>query len=507
MIYSGTTIAKNNETIPLFKSGKPVHSKYNPNAEKTILPEDFSGCVIIAGIGAGFHIENLAANSSVFKIIAVEEDFESLEFSKNFPAVKRLTKNSKITFCTAGTLEETLISTYLPCLYKNLTLSFLRSWENEDPNMAEKIRNTFSSSIKKISADYSVQVHFGKLWHKNILENLKFISENRIHNFDGKIDSTEKVAAIIAAGPSLETSIKKLKANRNNYFIVATDTAFGTMLLEQITPDAVVSVDAQHISSEHFFCCSKSHTIFVFDICANPEAVRLVSNRKNQIHFIRSGHPLSAMAAKVFPLPLTETGSGTVTIAAADWARQMGFSSMEFFGADFSYSDGKPYCRGTYLEKKFLSVSKRLLSSENLYTALMYRTEIEKTTATPFCAPGKNAVTSEVLKSYGTTLLQWVKKHGYEKKGAVIRSKKATCTTVENTDSDFDFKRDFFTPYFVKIENFYNGARNLENSSLIQSMLESQEMTSLLPLLATYKNTSLFENISLAYNFLLYYNS
>ena len=137
----------------------------------------------------------------------------------------------------------------------------------------------------------------------------------------------------------------------------------------------------------------------------------------------------------------------------------------------------------------------------------MYRTEIEKTTAAPFCAPGKNAVTSEVLKSYGTTLLQWVEKYGYEKKGAVIRSKKATCTTAENTDSDFDFKRDFFTPYFVKIENFYNEARNLENSSLIQSMLESQEMTSLLPLLATYKNTSLFENISLAYNFLLYYNS
>ena len=105
MIYSGTMIAKNNETIPLFKSGKPVHSKYNPNAEKTILPEDFSGCVIIAGIGAGFHIENLAANSSVFKIIAVEEDFESLEFSKNFPAVKRLTKNSKITFYINSTFK------------------------------------------------------------------------------------------------------------------------------------------------------------------------------------------------------------------------------------------------------------------------------------------------------------------------------------------------------------------------------------------------------------------
>lgn len=507
MIYSGTMQAKNNETIPLFKSGKPVHSKYNPNAEKTILPDDFSGCVIIAGIGAGFHIENLASNSSIQKIIAVEGDFESLEFSKNFSAVKRLIKNPRIAFCTADTLEETLISTYIPCLYKNLTLSFLRSWENEDPNMAEKIRNTFSSSIKKISADYSVQVHFGKLWHKNILENLKFISENKIHNFAEKIDTTEKVAAIIAAGPSLETSIKKLRANRNNYFIVATDTAFDTLVLEQIIPDAVVSVDAQHISSEHFFCCRKSDSIFVFDICANPEAVRLVQGRKNKIHFIRSGHPLSALAAKVFPMPLTETGSGTVTIAAADWARQMGFSSMEFFGADFSYSDGKPYCRGTYLEKKFLSISKRFLSSEDLYTALMYRTEIEKTTSAPFCTPGKNAVTSEVLKSYGSTLLQWVEKHGYEKKDAVIKSKKIMCKKTEIAEADFDFKKDFFTPYFSKIENFYKGAGNLENSSIIQSILESQEMTSLLPLLAAFKGASLFENISLAYNFLLYYNS
>lgn len=73
-----------------------------------------------------------------------------------------------------------------------------------------------------------------------------------------------------------------------------------------------------------------------------------------------------------------ESGAGTVTIAAADWAKSCGFQKLKFFGADFSYNFGKPYTKGTYLEKQFFSKSNRLISAEEKHIALMFRTELEK---------------------------------------------------------------------------------------------------------------------------------
>ena len=40
MIYSGTVKSKNGDDIPLFASGKPMHSKYNPENEAEAFAED-----------------------------------------------------------------------------------------------------------------------------------------------------------------------------------------------------------------------------------------------------------------------------------------------------------------------------------------------------------------------------------------------------------------------------------------------------------------------------------
>ena len=47
------------------------------------------------------------------------------------------------------------------------------------PNYKEdilQIKTDLSLALKKISADFSVQSHFGKIWQRNIINNLKQIS-------------------------------------------------------------------------------------------------------------------------------------------------------------------------------------------------------------------------------------------------------------------------------------------------------------------------------------------
>ena len=104
--------------------------------------------------------------------------------------------------------------------------------------------------LKAISRDYSVQAHFGKIWMRNILLNLSSFSANPEIHCD-----THRTAAVIAAGPSLDQTAGMLAAKRDSYYIISTDTAYGSLLRRGLTPDAVVSVDGQHISTTHFFPC------------------------------------------------------------------------------------------------------------------------------------------------------------------------------------------------------------------------------------------------------------
>lgn len=505
MIYSGIIQSKTNSQVPVYASGKPSHSKYNPDVEKINMDKNFQGCLVIAGIAGGFHIANILSNPDISRIIAVEADDESLKFVLSLDKVKEISGNKKITFCTKDDLMEILLNQYVPSLYKNLTLEFLRSWEIENPEHSKQIHTCLMEFLKLVSADYSVQVHFGKLWHRNILLNLNYISENS--NWTSIVPpDTQKKAAIIAAGPSLEKTLTKLFNERNSYYIISTDTAYGTLLAYKITPDAVVTVDAQHVSSEHYFGAGKNSTLFILDISSNPETVKLLHKAGNSIFFVRSAHPLSAYISENTGIPYLDSGSGTVTIAAADFAEKAGFREIEFFGADFAYSDGKPYSRGTYLEKKFHSRSARTSSAENLYTALMFRTQLKQPGNSIFENPCRNRKSSEVLESYGETLLQWAERNNLIKKDNSFISEKSNINQLNFSRIDGTKIESTLKKLMVSIRKRINELEGLSDYEIIEKITSSKELMTLLPLFAAMKGDGLSENISLAYNFLLYYN-
>ncbi|MBP5450767.1 MAG: hypothetical protein J6Y16_00865, partial [Treponema sp.] len=61
-------------------------------------------------------------------------------------------------------------------------------------------------TLPSISADYSVQAHFGKQWQGNIIKNL-----SRVTDCPAPFIPSGKTACVIAAGPSLDRSIEELK--------------------------------------------------------------------------------------------------------------------------------------------------------------------------------------------------------------------------------------------------------------------------------------------------------
>ncbi|MBO7637795.1 MAG: DUF115 domain-containing protein, partial [Treponema sp.] len=412
MIYSENILSKTGEKIPLFTDKKPMHSKYNPHAER-ISENAREGFYLIGGIGGSYHLESLLNQlGGESFVLAVEADRESLDFSLGSGVTTKVKNDERIQFCTLDELPYLLKQLYLPVLYSSFYFLAQRSWEDHAGNAAESIKKAVEDTLPSISADYSVQAHFGKQWQGNIIKNL-----SRVTDCPAPFIPSGKTACVIAAGPSLDRSIGKLKEELDSCVVFCTDTACQILRKHSVEPDYIVSIDCQKLSLEHFMQPASStggkKATVILDLGSSPDIAKFVESQGHKVYFTSSLHPLSKMASEEFNLPLVRNGSGTVAIAACDIARLCGAKKIRLYGADFSYSGGKAYARGTYLDSIYGRESGRTCSSETFFNSLMFRTELRECRPL-FSADLENPRTSDVLDSYSNALCSWAEENSYK---------------------------------------------------------------------------------------------
>ncbi|MCR5612471.1 6-hydroxymethylpterin diphosphokinase MptE-like protein [Treponema sp.] len=444
MIYNQIIKSKDNFDIPLFSDGRAMHSKYAPIKEAESFGSDINKenrFTIILGLGGGYHIESFAKKNPEQFILVIEHTNEDIEYLSSIECVQKLKSQKNVAVICKTQIKEAILKKYIPSFYGGINILSNRAWYNFDEASAKKIIEEIQNAINLCSKDFSVQSHFGFIWQKNILKNLKTVyKENTLSAPDNGAPSPlqiphlapalqtppalqtalrqKKIAAIIAAGPSLDFTIKNIISSRENYFIIATDTAFSVIEKYKLNCDAVVSIDGQNISSNHFTGHDCKNTIFVFDMQANSNAVSFVKKIGAPVILTKSGHPLCEYAQKygtdstgVFSR--LDSGAGTVTIAAIDFAHYAGFEKIQVFGADFAYIFEKPYAKGTYFDMLYRKNESKLVPAENLFTNLLYRTEIQKEILS-LSGTTTNKITTEILNSYKTTFLEWIRANGYQ---------------------------------------------------------------------------------------------
>ncbi len=415
MIYQSIINAKNGSPVPVFMSGRTMHSKYNPEHEAESFAKT-AACsasfIIVLGLGGGYHIRALRSSCPDAVIHVIEASDEDVSFLMQIPQAAELRYDSRIQLHAAEAFLAQFKQLYIPALYGNLQIITHPAWYTENQSCAVQFQQELKRQLAQISADYSVQSHFGGIWQKNIIQNLKNASRFPLHN-DAMIPLIEKArrsctAVVVAAGPTVDTGIDALCKNREERCIFATDTAYGILRRHHITPDAVLSIDGQMISHTHFIGRPDAGTLFVFDMTSPPASVRHCMQAACPVMLISTGHPLTEYAAACtgFPLIRLQAGSGTVTIAAADFARQLGFTSIEFLGADFSYPMHKPYAKGSYLDILYGTAADRTNSTEQQFCRLMYRTPLVPSTRFP------DAQTTVLLQSYEAALNSWKRQSG-----------------------------------------------------------------------------------------------
>jgi hypothetical protein len=464
--------------VPVFADGRSMHSLYDPVHEADQIVSSFSTSAsffILAGSGAGYTASALLKKFPRCAVLAVEKSEDDIRFLETIPLVGALASAGRVSYASVSDFTEKFISDYVPSVYGSIQFMENRTWVTENPSDAERLHELFTSALESVSADYSVQAHFGRIWQRNILVNLSFLtgtaSSSCFHAPEGK------TALIAAAGPTLDASYSSILSHRERYFIIATDTAYSSFIKRGIHCDAVVSIDGQAVSRVHFIDSrSCGSTLFIFDLCADPAAVRTVASRGGSVLFIHTGHPFSRYASSYAVqhdgagFPLICSGSGTVTIAAADFAVKAGFRTICSAGADFAYVTGKPYMKGTYLDMLYNSESRRFLPAETVFDSLMYRT--------PLIPCGSGRYTTTVLDSYRLSLESFLASSGVScvsdgdiKSYDVCSSRSAGIAWIKSFD--FNGFADAFKAGFGKAA-----------SSEIDPLNLSPEMTAVLPLVA-----------------------
>ena len=435
MIYSFVETAKDGNQVPIFQSGKPMHSKYNPlkEAETQCNQIEFKDLFIILGLGSGYLLKELKKRFPKSTFIVYENSADDISFLfDHIDGLKDFISKNSIPCFSSDQISQTLPYYFKPAIYPTLEIIDNRNWLSEIKDQAYKIKESFNKAIDSISRDYSVQCHFGKFFQHNILKNCHFLKQDQKNHLD-----LSKIAVITAAGPSLDSKIPWIRENRDNIILISTDTASKSLSKQNINWDYTVSIDGQLVSQAHFIGENLKGKKLILDLCANSSIFRKALKSGANVTPSNNGHPLVSylsfkMQNKDFSINLC-SGSGTVTIACCDFALKAGFSKIIVIGADFGYKNRKPYCKGTYLDRIYNSQSTRVYTSEQQYSHLMFRSD--------WLEHENNKETTKLLKSYEKSFIQWTIQNNLEMESKddfyVLRAKTKRNTIIQTSALQF----------------------------------------------------------------------
>ncbi|MDR2176873.1 MAG: DUF115 domain-containing protein [Treponema sp.] len=377
--------ARNGDPVPALTGAargadRPLHSLVDPRREgerliSTLDGEDF---LIFLGLGAGYHVEAALKRPETDRIIIVEFGLRGFAELLGLRDLRGVIADRRVWLLVdplPGTLEHLIPELYLPALSRAIRTLPLRP--RVETAEFDEAANDIRAAIGRITADYSVQAHFGMRMFKNTLRNL-LRAENSAP------PPRIRRAVVCGAGPSLDSQIPRIAENRGKAgapFLIATDTSLPALLSGGLEPDAVISIDCQHIGYRHFIPPPNSSgavlsRIPLFLDLASPPSLASLTARPV---FFSAGHPLSAyIAARWRPFPRIDGSGGNVTHAAVSLAETLGAAEIELYGADFSYPLGKTYARGTYIFPYFESRQNRMEPLEALFSRFLYRAPLEK---------------------------------------------------------------------------------------------------------------------------------
>lgn len=343
-----------------------IHSQFDPKKEAlrfvSELPHDGTERIyLLFGAGIGYIIPYLLERPKVTILwmepfsFLIREALSKFDFSEAF-------LSEKLVLITGDHLEDQLTEAVKG--KGTHPISFVPhrgSWQWKESEY-HKLKLIAEQMFHKKDVNLATLTRFEKIWAKNICYNLPELSQFRpVADLFGIASGTNIVIA--CAGPSLSESIPDLQKYRNQFLLLAVDTAVPILTSFGVDPDLIYSVDPQALNSQYLEDY-QGIGILIFDPTSTYLSLRL-DKGPNKGFVTSSPFPLLQLLEKT---STGEIGSvpfgGSVSTNAASLGTLMGAEKVYLVGQDLSFTKGLAHSKGAVLEERLNYLESRKFRRE-----------------------------------------------------------------------------------------------------------------------------------------------
>lgn len=224
----------------------------------------------------------------------------------------------------------------------------------------------------------ATRVHFGRKWVRNMLRNVSVPVVPDAGSLSGHSVSQEPLGVdappgaqdhsgidcpivVCGAGESLEWNLETIHGHRSYVYVVAVDTALGTLREAGIEPDGVIALESQVVNTGDFLAGLPPESTLYYDLTVHPSIPWLAEPDRRR-PFMTQFADLSLLerVARTVPLAAIIPPFSSVGVTAVHLSCLLTTHPVFITGLDFAYILGKPHARGALSHRLELATHSRL---------------------------------------------------------------------------------------------------------------------------------------------------
>lgn len=364
---AGCTLVTTKINSPSVKdNGILLHSLYDPikESEKLLNSVDTEkDALVFYGFGLGYSLD-LAAKKFPKKIIVlIEPDINYFLLALNFYDWSKIFAHQNL-ICLINASSKDVVSVEEKIGIDNCHFISLQNHKAHNLPYFSAVEELTKRNREKKQINENTLEKFSKLWLKNTWKNKELCGKlSGITDLENS--AKDKSALVLAAGPSLDQILPKLKELKKKAIIICVDTALSSCLRYGIEPDFIILVDPQYWNARHILGKSSPSSVLITELAAWPSIFRF--NCK-EIRLISSQYPIGKYLESFCENKGYLSPGGSVATTAWDFARFLGAKNIFMAGLDLGFPHGKTHSQGCQFEQNVLTNSTRNNTIQNYQT-------------------------------------------------------------------------------------------------------------------------------------------
>ena len=340
----------------LMKDDVPLDDINNPREaikqmlKSTIKNEMGKNDIIITfGIGLGYLLDEVF-NTYESRIYIYEPDTKLLHFVLNNVDISEHLASGRVYITdNLKDLLNKLSATYIN--KDKIEVVYLKNYALVKSKELLELTQKVYETCKTKMVDVNTIAKFSKKWLLNTLINISTINNSSVAMLsDLENKFIGHTALIIAACPSLNENIEKIKANRDKFVIFAVNKVLRVLEANNITPDFVVCLDASAIKSTYSGLEEYCTKINCISDLKSDSTILQTPFKKHFLTFSENDFIVKKLANYNKNIKAYELGGSATTMAVVS-AYKLGFSKIICTGLDLAFKNDVMYSSGEIVNK------------------------------------------------------------------------------------------------------------------------------------------------------------